>query len=214
MSARAIPSALQARRFDAVAIGASAGGVEALSHLLPAFTPPCAAVFVVLHQTRERPSLLCELFGPRCSLPVQEAMDKQPVQPGTIYFASPDYHLLIDDEPQRGPHLALSIDEAVNYSRPAIDVLFESAADVYRGRLLGVLLTGASADGALGLAAIQRAGGATIVQDPDTAQAPYMPSSALRELSPDLVLPLSQIAAALQELACHSPSAAATESHG
>ena len=219
MSAVVVPNALQARRFDALAIGASAGGVEALSQLLPALTPPCAAVLVVLHQTRERPSLLCELFAPRCSVPVQEAMDKQPIQASTIYFASPDYHLLIDSEPQQGPerqaHLALSVDETVNYSRPAIDVLFESAADVYRGRLLGVLLTGASADGALGLAAIQRAGGATIVQDPDTAVAPYMPSSALRELSPDLVLPLSQIAAALQQLACHSSTrAAATESNG
>lgn len=206
---------LQSRGFDAVAIGASAGGVEALSQLLPAFSPGCAAaVFVVLHQTRERPSLLVELFAPKCALPVFEALDKLPVRPGTIYFATPDYHLLIDDEPRYGPHLALSIDEAVNYSRPAIDVLFESAAEVYGSRLLGVLLTGASADGAQGLAAIQRAGGATIVQDPDTAFAPFMPTSALRTLSPDLVLPLPQIAAALRTLAGNGTTAAAVESNG
>ena len=102
----------------------------------------------------------------KCALPVCEAADKEPVRPGTVYFAPPDYHLLID----AGPSLALSADELVNYSRPSIDVLFESAADVYGARLLGIILTGANEDGAAGLAAVHAAGGITIVQEPDSAQ--------------------------------------------
>src|SRR5215510_9745965 len=112
--------------------------------VLPAL-PAClvAPVFVVLHIPREKPSLLVDIFTPKCELPVREAEDKQPIEPGTVYFAPPDYHLLIDE----GPALALSSDEAVHFSRPSIDVLFESAADVYGARLLGIILTGASEDG-------------------------------------------------------------------
>ena len=109
--------------------------LEALSLLLPALPATLrAAVFIVLHQPRERPSRLAALFQGKCALPVREAEDKEPVAPGTVYLAPPDYHLLLD----QGPCLALSADEPVNYSRPAIDVLFESAADLYRERLLGI----------------------------------------------------------------------------
>jgi two-component system chemotaxis response regulator CheB len=184
-------------RIDAVVIGTSAGGVEALSALLPALPAGTrAAVFVVLHLPRERRSLLVEIFGPRCALPVVEAIDKEPIAAGTIYFAPPDYHLLLD----AGPRLALSVDELVNYSRPSIDVLFESAADLYRERLLGIVLTGGNEDGAAGLAAVQRAGGTTVVQDPATAQVALMPASALGRIRPDFVLNLEQIAALLRGL--------------
>ena len=143
----------QAGRIEAIAVGTSAGGVEALSILLPALPSNlAAAVFIVVHLPRERPSLLVEIFQPRCGLPVREAEDKGIVEPGTIYFAPPDYHLLID----KGPQLALSADEPVHYCRPSVDVLFESAADVYGERLLGIILTGANEDGASGLAAIRR----------------------------------------------------------
>ncbi len=101
-------------------------------------------------------------------MPVREAQDKEPWSPAPVYFAPPDYHLLID----RGPQLALSADDLVNFSRPSVDVLFESAADVYGDRLLGIILTGASEDGAAGLDAVRRAGGRTVVQQPDTAQVP------------------------------------------
>ena len=119
------------------------------------------------------------------------------VEPGTVYFAPPDYHLLLD----KGPQLALSIDELVHFSRPSIDVLFESAADVYAERLMGIILSGANEDGSAGLAAVHRAGGVTIVQEPDSAQVPLMVLSALKRSPPDFVLPLEAIAALLRTLA-------------
>jgi two-component system chemotaxis response regulator CheB len=178
------------RQFAAVVIGASAGGVEVLSMLLSALSASCRLSFIiVLHIPRERPSLLSEVFGSRCALPVREAEDKEPIQPGTVYFAPPDYHLLID----RGPAFALSTDEPVHFSRPSIDVLFDSAADVYGERLIGVILTGANQDGAEGLAAVGHAGGRTVVQDPVSAAVAYLPEAALKEGPVDFVLSLPQL---------------------
>jgi two-component system chemotaxis response regulator CheB len=137
------------------------------------------------------------VFSHKCALTVCEAQDKEPVAPGTIYFAPANYHLLIDE----GPQLALSVDELVHHSRPSIDVLFESAAEIYRERLLGVILTGANEDGAAGLAAVHDAGGVTVIQEPQSAQASLMVMSALRRRSPDLVLPLGEIAQLLGSLA-------------
>jgi two-component system chemotaxis response regulator CheB len=175
---------------EAVVIGASAGGVEVLSMLLSALPAACRLpLIIVMHIPRERPSLLPEVFGARCALPVKEAEDKEPIQPGTVYFAPPDYHLLID----RGPAFALSTDEPVHFSRPSIDVLFDSAADIYGERVLGVILTGANQDGAEGLAAIGRAGGRTVVQDPVSAAVPYLPQAALEEGPVDFVLSLEQL---------------------
>lgn len=178
-------------RITVIAIGASAGGVEALMAILPALpaTLP-AAVFVVLHLPRERSSVLATLFAPRCAMRVREAEDKLPVERGTIYFAPADYHLLID----RGPTLALSADEPVHYSRPSVDVLFDAAADCYGPALAAIVLTGANDDGAAGLATVAREGGVTIVQDPLTARMPAMPSAALRRVQPDFVLPIAAIA--------------------
>ena len=178
------------RGIDAVVIGASAGGVEALSVLLSMIPADCrVSFFVVVHIPRERPSLLPELFAGRCALPVREAEDKEPVQPGTVYFAPPDYHMLID----RGPALALSGDEPVHFSRPSIDVLFDSAADIYGERLMGVILTGANQDGAEGLAAVGRAGGRTIVQEPDSAAVAFLPRAALEAGPVDAVLSIEQL---------------------
>ncbi len=187
------------RNIDAVVIGASAGGVEILSVLLSVIPSGCrVSFFIVLHIPRERPSLLAELFSNRCALPVREAEDKEPVQPGTVYFAPPDYHMLVD----RGPALALSGDEPVHFSRPSIDVLFDSAADIYGERLMGVILTGANQDGAEGLAAIAQAGGRTVVQDPSGAAVAYLPEAALQEGPVDAVLSLEQ----LQELFASWPT--------
>jgi two-component system chemotaxis response regulator CheB len=191
------PVASLAGRVDAIAIGASAGGIDALSLLLPALPASTrASIFVVLHLPRDRPSLLVSIFSPKCLLAVREPQDKEPVAPGTIYFAPPDYHLLID----KGPQLALSADEPVHFSRPSIDVMFESAADIYGARLLGVILTGANEDGAAGLAAIHRAGGSTVVQSPATAQVSLMTEMALKRSPVDWVLPLEAIAQLLATL--------------
>lgn len=185
-------------RIDAVVVGASAGGVEALGEILPTlpadFRP---ALLVVLHLPRERPSLLVEIYEKRCALPVREADDKEPIEPGTVYFAPPDYHMLVE----RSRQIALSTDEPVYYSRPSIDVLFESAADVYADRLLGIILTGANEDGAAGLLAVHRAGGVTVVQEPDSAKVPLMVVSALQRNPADFVLSLPQIAQLLVGLA-------------
>jgi len=186
----------------AVAIGASAGGVQALSELLPALSRESqAAVFVVLHLPRDRPSLLVDVFSQKCALAVREAEDKEPVIPGTVYFAPPNYHLLVD----AGPQLALSADDLVNHSRPSIDVLFDSAAQVYREHLLGIILSGANEDGAEGLAAVHDAGGLTVVQEPQTAQSSAMILSALERRPADLVLDLAGIAELLQRLCPSAP---------
>ena len=186
-----------AGRVDAVVIGASAGGVDALLTLLPALSkdlgPP---VFVVVHLPRERPSLLAQVFALRCAVPVLEAEDKMPIEAGTVYVAPPDYHLLLD----RGPSITLSTDEPVNYSRPSIDALFESAADVYRARLAAIILTGANDDGAAGMAAVVQAGGVAIVQSPGTATASAMPTAALARTPVDHILPLDSIATLLKTL--------------
>lgn len=182
---------------SAVVIGASAGGVEALGWVLPAFRRDAGvAVLVVVHLPRERPSKLAEIFAPKSSLTVVEADDKEPISPGTIYFAPPDYHLLIDI----GPQISLSSDELVHYSRPSIDVLFESAADIYRQRLLGIVLTGANDDGAAGLAAVARAGGRTLVQDPTSASASAMPLAALKAAPGSVVLDLKTMADSLRSI--------------
>ena len=184
-------------RIDAIVIGASAGGIEALMTLLPGLGATLSIpIFIVLHLPRDRPSLLPEIFAPKCPLMVCEAQDKEPVRPGTVYFAPPDYHLLIDE----GPRLALSCDEPVNYSRPSIDVLFESAADVYGPRLLGIILTGANEDGAAGLAAVHSAGGISIVQQPHSAQVKSMVLSALNRNPASHVLGLEGISALLATL--------------
>jgi two-component system, chemotaxis family, protein-glutamate methylesterase/glutaminase len=193
-----IPADTLRGRIEAIVIGASAGGVEALGLLLPAlpakFRP---ALLIVLHLPRERPSLLVEIYEKRCALPIREADDKEPIEPGTIYFAPPDYHMLVE----RNRQIALSTDEPVHFSRPSVDVLFESAADVYADRLLGVILTGANEDGAAGLHAIHRAGGVTVVQQPESAKVPLMVVSALQRNPADFVLSLPQIAELLVGLA-------------
>jgi two-component system chemotaxis response regulator CheB len=183
-----------AGRIDAIVMGASAGGVEALLTLLPGLPATLGVpVFIVLHLPRDRPSLLADIFMRKCAVPVREAQDKEPVCPGTVYFAPPDYHLLIDE----GPQLCLSTDELVHYSRPSIDVLFDSAAEIYGPRLLGIILTGANQDGAEGLAAVHAAGGITIVQQPHSAQVKQMVLSALDRNPASFVLDLAGISALL-----------------
>lgn len=184
-------------RFDVVVIGASAGGVSALQALLEAVPADLAMpILVVLHLPRDRPSRITDLVGLRCPLPVREAEDKQPLRDGTVTFAPPDYHLLVEDRAT----LALSIDPPVLYSRPAIDPLFESAAEVFGSGVLAILLTGASSDGSQGVAAVRQAGGEAWIQCPDDAYSPMMPAAALAHAGADVVLPLSSLCVRMKGL--------------
>lgn len=172
---------------DAVAIGASAGGIDALLTLLQDLEPPAhAAIVVVLHLPEQHESRLAQVFGNRARLPVEEAQPHAPVQAGTIYFAPPGYHLLVEAERT----FSLSCDPPVLFSRPSIDVLMESCAQAYGDRLLGVVLTGANEDGARGLASVKACGGLTAVQDPDEAAHGVMPEAAIRLAEPYFVLRL------------------------
>jgi two-component system, chemotaxis family, protein-glutamate methylesterase/glutaminase len=190
------------QRVDAIVIGASAGGVEALTALAGALPAGLrAAVLVVLHLPRHRPSLMVDILAARCARPVREATDKAPIDAGSVYLAPPDYHLLVD----AGPCIALSVDEPVHYSRPSIDVLFESAAEQWGSRLMGVVLTGGNHDGASGLAAVRRAGGLTVVQDPADALVPMMPKAALDTGPADAVLPLAGLVRLFASLADGAP---------
>ena len=185
------------RPVDAVVVGASAGGVEALLTIfkdLPAdFGLP---IIVVLHIPDERRSQLAEVFDRRLSIAVKEAGDKEPIIPGTLYFAAPGYHLSVEDDYS----FSFSQEARVHYSRPSIDYLFESAADAYQQRLAAILLTGANQDGAQGLETIKLRGGLTIVQNPEEALVATMPQAALDRIQPDYILPLRGIGRLLCEL--------------
>lgn len=160
---------------EAIAIGGSAGAVQALLRVLPALPSDFALpVFVVVHVPPDQDHALPALFGAKCRLPVREAVDKEAIVGGTVYFAPADYHLLVEHDRT----LALSAEEPVNHSRPSIDPLLQTAADAYGAGLVGVILSGANHDGAEGLAAVERAGGLAIVQDPSDAQVPTMPEAA------------------------------------
>lgn len=175
---------------DAVVIGCSAGGLRALRMLLQDLpTGLRAAIIICAHLSPDCPGLLPRLLATQCRLPVSEAIERESIVSGHVYIAPPNYHLLIEPEHR----FALSVDKRVCYVRPAIDLLFTTAADAYRERLLGIILTGANNDGTQGLQAIKAVGGKTIVQDPITAEADTMPRSAIASGAADLVLPLSGI---------------------
>ena len=182
---------------EAILVGGSLGAIDALALLLPRVNPgTSAAVVVVVHLPAGRPSLLAELFGPKAAVPVREVEDKQPVAPGVIWFAPPDYHLSIELERT----FSLSVEPPVRHSRPSIDVLFESAAEVYRERLVAIVLTGANDDGAAGARAVREAGGFVIVQSPLDAVADRMPLAAIDTSAPQVVAPLARIAESLDLL--------------
>jgi two-component system chemotaxis response regulator CheB len=157
-----------------VVIGASQGGMKALEVLLPGlsaeFPLPLA---IVLHRGRFGDDSLAAYLQEFCALPVREVGDKDPIAPGRVFLAPADYHLLVEDD-----HFALSVDAPVNHARPAIDVLFESAAAAFGDRVIGVILTEANDDGARGLAAIRARGGLALVQDPTTAESRAMERAA------------------------------------
>lgn len=176
--------------YKAVVIGTSSGGLNALLTILPAlpanFNMP---VIVVQHIGANSDSFWVEAINKKCALTVKEADEKEKALPGFVYVAPPNYHLLVE----RDETFTLTIDERVNYARPSIDVLFETACVAYGGNLIGVILTGANNDGAAGLLCIKKRGGLTIAQDPETAEASYMPASAIKLNAATHILPLKEI---------------------
>lgn len=179
------------RAVELVVVGGSAGAIEVLRALFAEMSAEFApAMAVVVHLPAEGPALLPEIFATPRGLRMKLAEDKEPIEGGTVYFAPPDYHLLVE----KTRTFALSVDERVHYSRPAIDVLFESAADVYGAKLLGVVLSGANADGAQGLAAVAAAGGATCVQSLESSEMAAMPAAALQAAPDSAVVDASALA--------------------
>lgn len=172
-----------------IAIGTSLGGTSALQKLLPAMPANwLAAVTLVFHRAQDAGDTLERFLRKYSPMPVWEAQDKTPILPGHLYYAPSDYHLLVEDN-----HFALSTEAAVAYARPSIDVLFESAAEMYKERAAGVILTGAGHDGAAGLVSIKARGGLTLVQSPDSAESASMPNAAIATGKVDKILPLEEI---------------------
>jgi len=179
-----------------VVVGASWGGLAALSRLvseLPGDLPVPLAV--VQHRGRHADNLLASLLQDATSLRVVDVEDKEPLEPGCVYLAPANYHMLVD-----AGHLTLTLDPMVRFSRPSIDVTFVSAADAYPGATLGVVLTGANDDGSRGLRHIVNRGGKAIVQDPETAESPTMPAAARAAVPEAVVLPLAKISARIIEM--------------
>ena len=185
---------------ELIAIGCSLGGMNALqtilSHLSSDF---CIPIVVAQHRHRRSSDALPAYFRRQTDLKVVAAEDKQWIEPGHVYLAPADYHLFIERNGARG-ELSLSVDDAVRHSRPSIDVLFESAAEAYGSRLLGIVLTGANDDGARGAARIKALGGMVIAQDPATAEAPVMPRATIDAVQVDRILRLEEIAPFLIEV--------------
>lgn len=176
--------------YKAIVIGGSTGSLDVLLRVLPALQPTLSfAIIIVLHRKNSGDSTLESLLASKTVIPVKEVDDKDPLQANTIYVAPADYHLLIEKDYT----FSLDDSEKVNYSRPALDVTFESAADIFGSAVVGILLSGANADGTKGLAAIKKAGGTTVVQNPETAQAAFMPQQAILNATIDYILDIPEL---------------------
>ena len=176
--------------YEAIVMGVSSGGMNAMKvmfSLLPKeFNTP---IIIVQHISSQSENLWIRLLNDKSNLYIKEADEKESIENGKVYIAPPNYHLLIE----RDKTFSLTIDERVNYARPSIDVLFESAAEAYKNKLIGVILTGSNNDGTNGLKRIKEYGGLTIVQDPATAESSYMPASAIAVVQMDYILTLENI---------------------
>lgn len=189
--------------YKLIVIGTSAGGMEALKNLLPVFPPAFPVpIVIVQHISSLSNGFMIQYLNSISSVRVKEAEEKEVLCAGTVYFAPPNYHLLIEDNYT----LSLTVEKKVNYARPSIDVLFESAAYTYGNALIGVVLTGANNDGAKGLAVIKKTGGYTIVQSPETAYSDSMPRSAIDATAPDRIIPIEEIAIVLRDFFMKKPN--------
>ena len=177
-------------KYKAVVIGTSAGGLYALSGILEqlplGYQVP---VMVVQHRSKDQRDLLEEVMQSKCKIKIKQADEKESIQSGFVYIAPPDYHLLIENDKT----FSLSSDEQVRFSRPSIDVLFETAAIVFKDTLIAIILTGANNDGSAGIVAVKKYGGLTIAQDPAEAQFPFMPKAAIETKGVDYIWTLSEI---------------------
>jgi two-component system chemotaxis response regulator CheB len=174
-----------AKKYDLVVIGGSAGSLGVVLNILPHLKKEMnVCVIVIFHRKSAEETSLVEMFAHRTEFEVRETGDKDELAPGVIYIASPDYHLLIEKDKT----LTLDASEKVNYSRPSIDVTFECAAEVYKEKLMCILLSGANDDGVKGLISAKKLGSFIVVQDPKTAEAPFMPQSAIERVEVDLLL--------------------------
>jgi len=186
--------------YEIVVVGTSYGGLSALQVLLPALAPDFPLPVVVVQHRGKDTDNLCEFLQRHSALPLTEPNDKAAIAPGSVYLAPRDYHLLIERD-----GFALSTEAPVGYARPSINVLFESAAEIYREHVVGVILTGANTDGAQGLAKIKAYGGRAVVEDPASAVSRGMPQAAIAASEVDAVLPLREIAPYLNQLCQHEP---------
>jgi len=185
------------RQMQAVVMGVSTGGVEALRIILGALPPDFAApVLVVTHVAPESGNGLATLLDDLCAIKVKEADELETPVAGCVYLAPPNYHLLVELNRQ----LTLSVDPPINFARPSVDVLFETAAEAYGPGLVGVVLTGAGSDGARGLARVRERGGITVIQSPDQAECDSMPRHALLLVQPDHLVHLADVASLLVKL--------------
>lgn len=180
-----------------VAIGGSAGSLEVILQIVVALPVTSGASFIiVVHRKNDGDSILQNLIAGRTTMPVSEVEDKEPLLPNAVYLAPPDYHLLLENETS----FSLDSSEKVHFSRPSIDVTFQSAAEVFGVASIGILLSGANADGAAGLENIKKAGGLTIVQDPASAEMPFMPQQAINRNAVGKIVRAEDLPALLQQL--------------
>ena len=160
-----------------IAIGGSAGSLEVIMKIVQSLKTGSGNVYlIIVHRKNDAESILAELLKAKTSLVVKEVEDKDLIEPGHIYLAPSNYHLLLEDE----RHFSLDASEKIHFSRPSIDVTFESLAEIYGKKVIGILLSGANADGVKGLQTIQKSGGFTIVQDPSSAEVSFMPEQAIQ----------------------------------
>jgi len=180
-----------------VIIGGSAGSLNALMQILPDLSQLNGfAVVIVLHRKSTDDQTLEELIALKSTITVKIVEDKVPLVPGYIYVAPSNYHLLFE----KNDTLSLDISEKINYSRPSIDVSFESASEIYGEALVGILLSGSNTDGTYGLKAIKAAGGTIVVQNPTVAEMPFMPHNAILNTNPDFVLDNQEILKLLRSI--------------
>jgi len=183
--------------YEAVVIGVSAGGLAALSGIFQELPPDFQLPLIVAqHRSKDERTLLEEVMQTKCDIRIKQADEKEKIAGGVVYFAPPDYHLLIEKDHS----FSLTSDEPVNFSRPSIDLLFETAAEVYMDKLIGIILTGSNNDGAAGIQAIKERGGLTIAQDPGNASFPAMPQAAINTGSVRYVFTSEEIKTFLLDL--------------
>ena len=184
-------------KYEAIVIGASTGGFRGLCQILPLLPVEFALpIIIAQHRMKDSETLLEHLLDFRCMIHIKQAEEKELIQPGKVYFAPPDYHILIESDQT----LSLSIEPPVCHARPSINVLFETAADVYGEKLAGIILSGNNNDGQQGARYLKRLGGLLVVQDPLSAEAPALPKTVIAAMNVDHILPLHQIGSLLLNL--------------